>query len=78
MMERLMEPDAEGVSVLVEGPDVVVHAPGRADLGRVEALARLVLDLAALLPRFVVDDHPPVAVGTRREAKSLRAVRWRG
>lgn len=78
MMERLMEPDAEGVSVLVEGPDVVVHAPGRADLGRVEASARLVLDLAALLPRFVVDDHPPVAVGTRREAKSLRAVRWRG
>jgi hypothetical protein len=78
MMERLMALDAEGMSVLVEGADVVVHAPGRTDFGRIEAMARLVLDIAALLPGFVVQDNPPPPQGlTRREVRNLRAERRR-
>lgn len=66
VMERLLEPDAAGLGVLVEGRDVVVFAPGRADLGRVHAMTNLVLDLADLLPAFVADDHPPLPPGTTR------------
>ena len=59
MMERLVEPDADGLSVLFEGSDVVVHAPGRTALSRIEPMADLVLDLAALVPAFVGLDNPP-------------------
>ncbi|GAA3799420.1 hypothetical protein [Cellulomonas soli] len=77
VMERLSRPDTDGLSVLVEGADVAVHVPGRTDLGRIESLAQVALDLAELLPAFVVDDHPPLPAGlTRREVQALDSERW--
>ncbi|WP_448630502.1 hypothetical protein [Cellulomonas soli] len=77
VMERLSRPDTDGLSVLVEGADVAVHAPGPTDLARVESMTRVALDLAELLPTFVVDDHPPLPVGlTRREVQARAAELW--
>lgn len=78
MMERLMAPDTRETSVLFERGDIVVHTPGRTVLERIEPMANLVLDLAALLPGFVVQDNPPLPQGTtRREVMALRADRRR-
>lgn len=58
VMERLMRADAAGVSVLVEGRDIVVHAPGPTSLDAVEGRAAVVADLARLLPPYLVAQHP--------------------
>lgn len=77
LMERLSRPDTDGLSVLVEGADVVVHTAGRTDLERVERLARVALDLVDLLPTFVQADHPPLPAGlNRRQVRERRASRW--
>lgn len=79
MMERLMEHDCRGMSMLVENADVVVHAPGRTAFDRIEPMANLVLDVATLLPGFVLQDNPPLPRDiTRREVMALRAERRRG
>ncbi len=79
MMERLMASDTAGTAVLMENADVVVHVPGPTELDRIEPMARLVLAIAALLPRFVVQDNPPLLPGaTRRAVMALRAERRRG
>ncbi|MCL3859513.1 hypothetical protein [Actinotalea sp. K2] len=59
LLERLARADLPGLRLLVEERDVVVHAPGPTDLARVELMADLVLDLAALLPTYLPDDYPP-------------------
>lgn len=70
MMERLMRPDTVGLGVLVEGADVAVHAAGPTELDRIEPMAALVVDLAGLLPAFVVEDNPPLGKdATRRTAR---------
>lgn len=58
VMERLMRADAAGVSVLVEGRDIVVHAPGPTALDAVEARAALGADLARLVPPYLVARYP--------------------
>ncbi|MCV2394945.1 hypothetical protein OEB99_11555 [Actinotalea sp. M2MS4P-6] len=59
LLERLDRAAFPGLSLLVEGRDVVVHVPGPTDLVRVEGLAELVLDLADLVPAYLTDDYPP-------------------
>lgn len=59
VMERLMQPDADGVSVLVDGRDVVVHAPGPQDLEVLDARAALTVDLVRLVPPYLLEQHPP-------------------
>lgn len=59
LMERLMQPDADGVSVLVDGRDVVVHAPGPQDLEVLDARAALTVDLVRLVPAYLLEQHPP-------------------
>jgi hypothetical protein len=54
LMERLMRPDVAGLSVLVAGGDVTVHALGRTDLAALEARAAVVGDLVRLVPTAVL------------------------
>lgn len=70
LMARLLADDARRVSVLVEGRDVVVHAPGPTDLERLEERAALLVDLAGLVPPYVAADRPP--------ARPKRSMRDRG
>lgn len=66
MMERLMRPDAVGLSVLVDGRDVIVHAPGNQALDAVEARAALAVDLVRLIPPYLLEQHPPRTRRRRR------------
>lgn len=61
LMERLMQPDVRGLSVLVVDSDLAVHALGRTDLDSLEARAAVVRDLVELVPGFLVEEHwaPP-------------------
>lgn len=59
LMARLLEDDARHVSVLVEGCDVGVHAPGPTDVERLEERAALLADVAGLVPPYVAADRPP-------------------
>jgi hypothetical protein len=68
VMERLMRPDARGVSLLVEGRDVVVHAPGPTDLDVVESRAGLAADLARLVPPYLIARYPLPTNRRRRRA----------
>lgn len=70
LMARLMEPDAAGVSVLVERRDVVVHAPGLMRLDLVEERAALVADLVHLVPPYLLHEHP----GPTRRRRPVRRV----
>lgn len=67
VMERLMRPDADGVSLLVDGRDVVVHAPGPQRLEVLDARAQLAVDLARLVPPYLLEQHPPRT--TRRRVR---------
>lgn len=66
MMERLMRPDAVGLSVLVDGRDVIVHAPGNQVLEAVEARAAFAVDLVRLIPPYLLEQHPPRTRRRRR------------
>lgn len=68
VMERLMRDDARGVSVLVDGRDVVVHAAGRQVLENLDGRASLAADLALLVPPYVVEQHP---LPTRRPRRRV-------
>lgn len=72
LLERLARDHVPGLCLLVLEGDVVVHAPGPTDLAAVEPLADLVLDVAALLPRYLPQDFPPFAPDVpRRERRRL-------
>lgn len=73
VMEQLMRADAAGLSVLVEGRDVVVHAPGPTVLDAVEARAALVADLARLVPPYLVARYP---APTRRARGAVAGGDW--
>lgn len=63
LMERLMRPDVAGVSLLVAGGDVAVHAPGATTLDAVEARAAVLADLVRLVPPYLIAEHrAPVGV----------------
>jgi len=66
VMERLMRPDAAGVSVLVDGRDVIVHAPGNQVLDAIGARAALAVDLVHLVPAYLLEQHPPRTRRRRR------------
>lgn len=57
LMERLMRPDVAGLSVLVAGGDVAVHAPGATALDAVEARAAVLTDLVRLVPPYLILRH---------------------
>lgn len=57
MMERLMAPDADGVSLRVEGTDLLSWDVGRLRLDAVSARLALLASVAAHIPRHVWLDH---------------------
>jgi hypothetical protein len=69
VMERLMSPDARGVSLLVEGRDIIVHAPGPTDVDAVESRAELAAELVRLIPPYLVARHPGRTRRKRRGPK---------
>ncbi|CAL8974345.1 hypothetical protein CELL_01764 [Cellulomonas sp. T2.31MG-18] len=79
VMERLMTVDDPTLEVLFEAGDVVVHRPGRIALSRVSPMAQLVVDLAELVPVYVLDDNPPLPGGaTRRQLRQMYRLRPEG
>lgn len=67
VMERLMRPDVAGLSFLVAGGDVAVHAAGATRLDAVEARAAVLTDLVRLLPAYLIIEHrAPVGTPVRR------------
>ncbi|SDD66773.1 hypothetical protein SAMN05216410_3677 [Sanguibacter gelidistatuariae] len=57
-MERLMRPDVAGMSLLVTGGDIAVHAPGATTLAAIESRSAVLADLVRLVPPYLVADHP--------------------
>lgn len=79
VMERLMAVGDPTLEVLFEAGDVVVHRPGRTALSRVSPTAELVVDLAELVPGYVLDDNPPLPGGTtRRQLRDMYRLRPEG
>lgn len=60
LLERLEASVIPGVGLHVEDRDVVLHCPGPIDLAWIRPLSDLALDVAALMPAFLADDHPPL------------------
>lgn len=58
LLERLEASVVPGVGLHVEDRDVVLHCPGPVDLAWVRPLTDLALDVAALMPAFLAEDHP--------------------
>ena len=58
VMERLMRPDMAGMSLLVSGGNIAVHAPGATALDAVESRAAVLADLVRLVPPYLMVDHP--------------------
>lgn len=71
LMERLLRPDVAGLSVLIAGGDVAVHAPGATALDDIEARAAVVADLLRLVPPRVLVDHGSWAPPARRVPTAL-------
>lgn len=69
LMARLLEPDVEGMSMLVEDRDIALFAPGRTLPSDVEPRAALLAELVRMVPRYLPDDHP-TRVRTRRDRRS--------
>ncbi|WP_407343826.1 hypothetical protein [Pengzhenrongella phosphoraccumulans] len=61
LLERLDRADVSGLCLLVQGRDVVVHAPGPTAFAAIEPMVDLVLDLVSLLPAYLADDFPPLS-----------------
>ena len=75
VMERLMRPDVAGLSIVVAGGNVAVHAPGRTRLETVEARAAVLADLVRLVPPYLIIEHRTEfwsRPGLRTPAKVLR------
>ena len=58
VMERLMRPDVAGMSLLVAGGEIALHAPGATALDSVESRAGVLADLVHLIPSCLTVDHP--------------------
>lgn len=72
LMERLLAPDARGLGVVLEGRDVVVHAPGATPVDKVDARVQLLLDVVRLLPPHALADRPEVVRTTRVRSSGRR------
>lgn len=61
MMARLLQPDAAGLAITVDGAQLVAIRIGYQQLDRIEPTLALLSDLIALVPRFVWQDagHRP-------------------
>lgn len=66
LLERLDRTAVPGLCLLVQGSDVVVHAPGPTTFASIEPMVDLVLDLVSLLPAYLPDDYPPFAPDVSR------------
>src|SRR5690625_4507189 len=53
MMERLMQPDAVGQRITVEGQDIYLHAQGRQQVERIDAYLNLLLGVVQQIPRHL-------------------------
>lgn len=71
LMERLLRPDVAGLSVLVAGGEVAVHATGATALDDVEARAAVVTDLVRLVPPHLSVEHRSWAPPARRVPTAL-------
>ena len=71
LMERLLRPDLAGLSVLVAGGEIAVHAPGATALDAVEARAAVVADLVHLVPPHLSAEHSSRAPAARRVPTAL-------
>lgn len=74
-MERLMRPDARGISVLVTGGEITVHAPGATTLDAIESRAAVLADLVRLVPPYLVADHPVPGRRMRRVRPTTAVLR---
>lgn len=73
LLERLEASVVPGVGLHVEDRDVVMHCPGPVDLAWVRPLTDLALDVAALMPSFLAEDHPTLPPDVpRRERRARR------
>lgn len=75
IMERLMRPDVAGMSLLVAGGEIALHAPGATPLDAVESRAAALADLVHLIPSHLVVDHPVHRRTTRRERAATSVLR---
>ncbi len=77
LLERLDRTAMPELCFLVQGSDVVVHAPGPTRFASIEPMADLVLDLVSLLPAYLPDDYPPFSpdVPRRERRRFPRRVR---
>lgn len=71
LMERLLQPDVAGLSVLIAGGEVAVHAPEATALDAVEARAAVVADIVRLVPPHLLVEHGSWAPPARRVPTAL-------
>lgn len=57
LMERLLRPDAAGVSLRISGTDILTWAPGATTTDRIAARLGLMSAIVDAVPRFVWQDH---------------------
>ncbi|SEE66433.1 hypothetical protein [Ruania alba] len=53
MMERLLQPDAIGRSISIEGPDILLHVSGRQQVQMIDLYLNLLYGISELIPRHV-------------------------
>ena len=69
LLERIDRAAVPGLCFLVQGRDVVVHAPGPTVLASIDTLVDLVLDLVSLLPAYLPDDYPSLSLDVPRRER---------
>ena len=57
LMERLLQPDATGMSLRIEGTDILCWAHGAPRYDLIGPRLRVMSDVVAAVPRFVWLDH---------------------
>ncbi|WP_434081387.1 hypothetical protein [Sanguibacter sp. Z1732] len=63
MMDRLMQPDAVGHNITVEGQDILLYVRGRQEVERIDFYLNLLLGIIQLIPRhlWLRVGHDPLA-----------------
>lgn len=69
LMERLLAPDVEDMSLLLEDRDVALYASGPTPLEDLERRAALLVDVVRLIPPYLLSDHPQPPRPVRRRRK---------
>ena len=69
LLERLERTTVPGLSLLVQGSDVIVHGPGPTAFASIEPMVDLVLDVVSLLPAYLPDDYPPLSPDVPRRER---------